>query len=155
MLRALLGWLFPPAPTVEDSVFGRLRFQEMSDPATSYWEGTSVFAPTGAEVEVFVDAGAEGPGENQRELYRTIEARYAETRAALTPLLERAYRDWIEREPPADVWAAFTLGSVSVRRVVRPGIEWELVYECRDDEEHTFTALMRDWQPDPEIRIDG
>ena len=155
MLRDLMRRLFPPAPTLDDPVFGRLRFQATPDPARSYWEGTATFAPVGGEVEVFVDAGIEGPGERQRLLYRSIEARYAELRAALAPLLERAYREWIEREPPADVWSAFTLGAVAVPRSEAPGMEWELVYDCRDDEDHTFTASMRDWRPDSEIRIDG
>jgi hypothetical protein len=127
----------------------------MRDGGKSYWEGTGFFTPTGGSIEYFIDASEEGPGEEQRTLYKRIEARYAELLAGLAPLFAESYREWCHDEPPADIWSVFAVGSVSVPRVESREMEWELAFDCRDDAEHTFTALMRGWEPRGPIRIDG
>jgi hypothetical protein len=155
VLRALWNQFFPPPRITRDPDFGRLLFSSMPDPDKSYWEGEVYFQPARAKVEVFVDAGEEGPGQPQRDFYRTLEARYDSVQASVAPVLARAYADWLDRAPPDDVFRVFTLSSLSIPRREAPDSEWDMSFECGDDREHLFTVQLRRWTPNEEVGIDG
>ena len=155
MLRNLIRRMLPSPLVIDDPTFGRLRFQRTHHSERSYWEGAGVFTPTGTNIEYFIDADEEGPGPEQRALYRVMQSRYPELRLTLTPLLVHAYREWCNEAPPPDIWGVFTLASLSVPRAESPAMHWEMTFDCRDDDEHIFTAVMLGWEVEGPIRIDG
>ena len=64
---------------VHDDFFGRLTYMKVPKGCTPYWEGRRIFAPTGLEVELFLDAPGEElpPSDAQRGFFLTVERRYA------------------------------------------------------------------------------
>ena len=87
ILRWLLAKLGPK--TLDDPLFGPIRFVRMRDPSESYWEGASVFAGTGTRIEYFIDADQAGPDDDQRAFVRAIAKEYPNVLKQLSPLLSR------------------------------------------------------------------
>ena len=147
---------FKPSPrrVVEDPVFGRLLYMHIKrDPSRSYWEGGGVFAPTGAQIEYFVNADEGGPGEGQRALYRQIAARWPELREVARRMLAENHREQFG-SALADVWEVYAFASVSIPVDESPEMEWELTFESKDDG-HLYTVEMTGWRPLPGVRMDG
>jgi hypothetical protein len=149
-LLALLG-----PKRIDDPVFGSLLFMKMSGGRPSYWEGKGVFPPLGAEIEYFVDAEESGPGEPQHRFWRELCDRYAPLAPVLEAQLAAAYSSWLRREPPPAIFRTFSLASVSIPASFSDAAEWDLSFDCRDDEEHLFTVPMKGWSPEGEVSVDG
>src|SRR5688500_3760535 len=108
-------WTEAAKPRLLDHpLFGTMRFQRGRGGRASYWEGEARFAPTGNELQVFIDAGEDGPGEPQMAFWRSLEARYQALWPALQVILANAYAGWIP-DPPPDIHAGdrFTLEFLS------------------------------------------
>lgn len=138
-----------------DPLFGSLLFMRMSGGRRSYWEGRALFPPLGAEIEIFVEAEEDGPGAPHHAAWRELCDRYAPLAPALEAKLAAAYASWFRRDAPAAIFRTFSLASVSVPASYSDAEEWELSFDCRDDEEHLFTVLMKGWSPDGDVRVDG
>ena len=133
-----------------DPVFGTIRPQRMPDEADSYWEAHEAppFAPTGESVMTFVDAGEEGPGPEQHEVLRQLEARYATLLPAIAATLLHELRFSTEPRFTSDnLWQHFALSSLHLPRRITPDAEWYLGYESPLDENHEWLVWMRSWTP--------
>jgi len=136
---------------IVDPVFGELLFMGKT---CQYWEGTCRFSPTGNEIEVFVDAGEEGPGEYQHSFYRLVESKFSEVLRSLRPALEEEYRIWMEEDLLHPFDSEFTLSSLSIPSGMEQPVRWEVTFDCQSDPEHLFTVAMIDWSPES-VTVDG
>ena len=133
---------------MNDPLFGGIRFQK-----ADFWQGCVYFAPAGKQVEAFIDGGAAGPGERQREFYRELERRYPSLAVPIGDLLHDTFANWKEDFPRARIWDEFELTAISIPDVGDGQLEWELSYSCASDD-HSFDVQMRGWRPQ-EISING
>jgi hypothetical protein len=133
---------------IDDPFFGSLRYQR-----AGFWEGKKRLEPLGAEIEVLIDAGDEGPSEAHREFYRQVEARYGEIEPRIEKTLFDELRRWDDGAPAAGIRDEFPLESMDVPRADASPLEWELVYPSKTTG-HYFSVSMRDWEP-VRVRVDG
>jgi hypothetical protein len=141
---------------IEDPVFGSLRFMRMPDPRKSYWEVAARFRGLSeAPIELFIDADETGPKDQQRILYARMADKFEVILGLTLVELERAYSQWFQRQPPAELSARFSLESLSVPSMEADTMEWELCFSCSDDSEHLFTVEFVGWKPTGNVSIDG
>jgi hypothetical protein len=152
MLKSLIGRFKPKR--VNDPVFGSLVFMRMADPETSYWEGSSIFRPTGRAIEYFIDADEDGPSESQRQFYASVQERYDQLVAVVRPALVRSAEKWFKAGLPLDLGDAFTLSSLSIPRTGAEPLAWELSFQFATNPLLLFTVAMIDWRPGG-VRVDG
>jgi hypothetical protein len=138
---------------VDDPVFGDLYFVRMRAPSRSYWEGRGLFPATGSSVAYSIEAGEEGPGEAQRELYRRIAANYTELTRVIAPVLRREYEACMAAPASADIAGFFRLDALSVPPCESPTMEWDMDFSCMEDNDFLFTVSFRGWQPTGEISV--
>lgn len=127
---------------IDDPVFGRLRFQRAAD----FWEGFVDFAPTGSRIEVLIDAGADGPDEDQRQTLDELCARYQDVAgpARQTIVRELALRHERNVSDPAE----FRLKLVCLNFPKSPdaGGTCDLSFDDETSGWH-YTVRLRNWQP--------
>jgi hypothetical protein len=147
LLEKLLGKLRPLE--LEDEFFGPLVYMKMPRGKISYWEARRAFSPTGAEVELFLDAPApeQPPDATQREFFAEVERRYAELMSAVEPLLRSAYERWRDEPLTGALDEEFTLGSFSIPHAPMAGARWEMTFDSRSDDEHLFSIEMEGGRP--------
>jgi hypothetical protein len=141
----------------EDVFFGRLVYMKMPKGKVSYWEAKRAFAPTGGEVELFIDAPApeQPPDAVEREFFAAVERRYPELMSAVEPVLRSAYEGWRDEPLPGAVDEEFTLGSFSIPHAPMADARWEMSFDSRSDSEHLFSIEMEGETPTGEVSIDG
>jgi hypothetical protein len=133
---------------IQDPFFGNLRYQ-----SAGFWEGRKRLEPIGADVEVTIDAGEEGPCEANREFYRQLEARYPELEPKIERILFEELKTWDDEAPSGGIREEFTLEGVDVPRVDASPLEWEIIYPSKTTG-HFFSVRMNGWEP-VEVRVDG
>jgi hypothetical protein len=138
---------------IEDPVFGDLCFVRMRAPSRSYWEGRGLFPATRSSVAYSIEAGEEGPGEAQHEVYRRIAANYAELCSLIAPVLRREYEACMIEPAPSDIEGIFRLDALSVPRTESAAMEWDMDFSCAEDNDYLFTVSFRGWRPTGEISV--
>lgn len=133
---------------IDDPFFGRLRYQR-----AGFWEGKKRLDPLGAEIEVTIDAGEEGPAEAHREFYRQLEARYAELEPRIAKVLFEELMRWEDEPPAGGMRDEFSLEGIDVPRADASTLEWELFYPSKTTG-HFFCVRMNGWEP-VGVRVDG
>ena len=118
MLNELLDLIRPVF--ISDPVFGRLRFQRVG-----FWEGSIVFPPGGATVEVLLDGGVGGPIEEQRSFLRVLTEKYPSLWPKVEVALERSLVDW---QP--DGKQEYRLVAIDIPLTALSGQECHLGYEA-------------------------
>jgi hypothetical protein len=126
--------------TIVDPVFGTLRQEQ------SKWTGEVRFSPAGKVVFVNVEAGDEGPSEDQRAFYRRVEVKYPE----LAEPVEQALLKLVESAGAGPVSEAhfddFTLDMVGINGHSGGPVTWDLWFGWAYDPERVLTLYMEDWR---------
>lgn len=130
---------------VQDDFFGRITDMRMPKDRTSYWEARRVFAPTGREIEVFIDAPApeQPPQQVQREFFSAVENRFKEVLAACETILRPKFEEWVGRPLSGAFDREFTMTSFSIPYATLEQATWEASFESKTDENHLFTVTLQ------------
>ncbi len=139
-LKAKIG------PTeLTDPVFGTIVY------AGGYWEGAGTFT-TGDEIEWFVDAPAEGPGEAQHQVFASIGRRYPELFQAVDVVLSRSIAEW---EPTAltPLSQHVRLVAISIPAAESPTMEWDMSFESTLPGSPYFIVKLKGWAPTGEVEV--
>ena len=134
---------------VEDPTFGKLVYR----PGTRAWEGAVEPAFAEYEVGLLVEADESGPVERQRDFYRELTARYSELHNTIEDILLEQLQNWDPSIGRDEIWARFTLESMSVPRLSGDDRKWELCYTLSEDP-HYFCVMFDDWNVEG-VRVDG
>lgn len=128
LLKELRLRLHPPA--LQDAHVGRLVYMYTPrDPSRSYWEGEWVFPPSQTKVAIILPGSIAGPSDAGRAFYLTLPARFDQLMPHVRPVLDRVFREWVNRSVNVEVWQDVTLGGFSVEdRGVAP-TTWEVTFE--------------------------
>lgn len=134
----------------DDPIFGRMLY--MGD-RLRYWEGIAKFAPTGVNVDVFVDGSSDDDMKQQRELFKNICEEWSSLRDPIGEMLQESCRER-GRELLADsVWDQFQVSSLSVPKSGLDSAEWEISFSARS-EDHLLSVNMKGRRP-LRVAIDG
>jgi len=141
---------------VQDDFFGRITYMRMPKGRISYWEAKRVFAPTGREIEVFIDAPApeQAPQQLQREFFLSVENRFKELLAASEAILRPQFEEWVRRPLSEPLEREFTMASFSIPCAALDHATWEVSFESKTDENHLFTVTLHGLAA-TDVTIDG
>ena len=90
----LKSWLSPTRRGDKD--FGSLLYVHASDtPDGSFWEGESVFSPTGTAVTICLPGDESGPTPESREFYLGLPMRFEQIIAACRPRIAKVFQEWL------------------------------------------------------------
>ncbi len=130
---------------IEDDFFGHLTYMQMPKGSISYWEAERTFAPTGRDVELFIDAPSpkQPPDELQRKFFRTVERRYESILSAVETVLRPQFEEWFDKPLSVPFTQEFTMGSFSIPHVMGDEAEWDMSFDSRTDAGHLFTVYLR------------
>ncbi|WP_285608087.1 hypothetical protein [Geothrix edaphica] len=141
---------------VDDSFFGRITYMKVHTANASYWEAKRSFAPTGREIELFIDAPApeQPPNTLQRQFFENVESRFIEIAAAAEYVLRPLFEKWTHQplSNPFDV--EFTLTSFSIPCVAFDNADWEMSFESKTDENHLFSVAFSGMNA-TKVSVDG
>lgn len=146
--------LFKSFPLLHDPFFGPLRFSKGTKQRTGYFEGRGMFAPTGRPIEYFIHSQQDGPSEEQRMFYRSLQADFAKHLVHIEPLIVDAFRNWQPAFAIQDFSQEFTLLAVTIPQLDRSPVEWDLSFSTVHDLDHDITIYFQDQRP-IHILIDG
>lgn len=135
-------------PETQHPLFGRIVYQ-----GDNTWElGKAAFPPVGHDVEVIIQAGAEGPSEAHVRFWRELIERWPALQKACEPILRQALAGWIDTPERGDIWARVDVESLTVYPETPPD-HWELMFWC-EEAGHWPTFVMRGWTP-ADCFVDG
>lgn len=120
----------------------------------AYWEGKGFFQPLNREIEYFIDAGKEGPTEEQVAFYKEVENRYEELLKQARVIFDRECGEWLSRDVIEQYEKPYILSSLSIPRMDERPLQWEMSYDCALDVDHLFSVQLRDWHAEG-VTIDG
>ena len=132
---------------IDDPVFGALLYMG------GYWEGAGNFPALNENIEWFVDADENGPGESQKELFFTISKKYKETENKVFKVLVNEIEQWVKPDPSPELSKVLRLTSISIPSEETPGMVWELVYESSLRGNPYFAVAMKGWEPTGSIEV--
>ena len=129
---------------VADEFFGRLTYMKMPKGRVSYWEATRTFAPSGREIELFVDApGPELlPNESQRQFFLTVEGHYSGIVASVEAVLRPQFEAWCRAPLALPFEREFTLTSFSIPNMALADAQWEMSFDSHTDQNHLFSVSL-------------
>ena len=128
-------------PERRHPVFGRIVYQD-----DNTWErGQAFFPPVGHDIEVLIDAGPDGPGDEHLRYWSELAARWPALTQACEPLLRKSLAGWITTPERGDLWSRLKLESLDVFPGSPPD-EWELAFWC-EEASHWPTLTMAGWTP--------
>ena len=142
--------------TIEDKVFGTLRLETYGKNRPTSWLTEHLFfGPTGREISCSIDAGPDGPTEEQQAFFQKIEQNCYSLRGALIPVLEDEFRNWKPDFKIQDFDAEFWLVGLSIPELGKQTVEWEWSFETVHDDNHMLTIHMHGNIPQAGVRFDG
>ena len=122
-------WLSPPK--IIDPVFGKLVFMHVQKhPERSYWEGEWKLSESGRSVGISLCGGEEGPSEDSRRFYLNLPARIDQIVERCRPSLARVFREWLNKELPADVFSELKLTRFDVDDPKGHPLHWTVMFEA-------------------------
>lgn len=145
---------FKSPPLVHDPFFGPLRFMKGAKHRTSYFEGTGLFAPTGQTIEYFIHSEEDGPSEDQRAFYRSLQADFVNYLVRIEPLIVDEFRNWHPDFIIQDFAQEFILLAVTIPQLDTFPVEWDMSFSTVHDQDHDITIYFQDQKP-IHILIDG
>jgi hypothetical protein len=121
----------------DDPVFGSMLY--MGD-ELKYWEGKAHFAPTGTEIEVFVDGTSEDSMSQQHGFYESVCQRWSEWSAQITAKVR------LEAEP--DSRGNLQVSSMSIpKSQLIDDTEWEVSFSTQSSG-YFYTVQMKGANPE-------
>lgn len=129
----------------QDEFFGRLIYMKAPKGRISYWEARRVFASTGREIELFIDAPSheQPPHQVQREFFSAVESRFKEILAATETVLRPQFEEWARQPLSEPFELEFTMTSFSIPYTTLDQATWEASFELKTDANHLFTVALR------------
>lgn len=144
-----------PEQTFEDDTFGTLTFIEIKrKPENNYFEGSGLFTPSGNEIEYFITASIEGPTQEQKEFFETIQKDYSDISKKCAAAIENEFRNWKEDFKITDFDSEFTLVAITIPDLSNKPVDWNLAFETEHDENHQFTVYFKDFEIES-VGVDG
>ena len=129
---------------LDDKFFGHLTYMKMPKGRISYWEAKKVFAPTGHEIELFIDAPApeQPPDEIQHQFLMSIESKYGEILVAVETVLRPQFEEWSRKTLSETFGDEFTMTSFSIPHAALHDAQWEMSFESKTNAQHLFTVSI-------------
>lgn len=150
----LLEFLFGKTKSIEDAFFGRLLFLDSKDKTESYFEGRRHFKPIDKDIDLAIYADFLGPTEQQRKFFSQIEEYYSKLIEKIKPLINDEFQDWQPDFMIKNFEKEFTPIYITIPRLTKKEMKWELAFNTIHDLNHTITITLRNFEP-IEILIDG
>lgn len=124
---------------MDDEFFGRLVSMR------SYWEAKRRFAPTGTEIELFIDAPGhqQPPNQQQRDFFAWVERDYGDIIKNVDRVARPVYEQWLRKAIDGPFETEFTLGSFSIPLPTDGPAQWQIYFDSRSDEEHILIVDLR------------
>ena len=148
-LKTMFKWLtkqFAPKK-LNDPVLGSLLYMG------GYWEGEGYFPATGNQIEWFVDANENGPGEPQRQLLHEINKRYSELETVAFEAMLEHIVEWVKPKPTPSLSEVLKLTAISIPSTETPDMKWTLMYESSLRGEPCFDVEMIEWKPSGNVEV--
>lgn len=134
---------------IQDEVFGELTIDK------GFVSGCDCFfKPLDKNIECLIDAGENGPNEEQRNFYKSIEQNYPLLRQKIVPIMLDTFQNWKEDFEIKDFDSEFSLSSISLPKIDATPVVWQVCYSSIHDD-HDFTIKVVDLNPEDRIAIDG
>lgn len=149
-------FLFKKDVVLQDAFFGAMLFHEnRREPANNYFECARDFAPIGKQIELGVQGDVEGPSKAQKDFFNRIEAQYASLTLKFAPILEDVFRNWQPDFQIVDFKSEFEPVYLDLPRCTSHPVVWRIVFESSHDGNHHFSVTVHDFEPQPDVHIDG
>ncbi len=139
--------LFKKPVTLQDSFFGQLHWMGSKDPSKKYFIGSGMFAPTKETIEYIIEAEASGPTTAQHEFYQYIQTNYDALIEKAIPLIEKEFRQDMEEFKIRNFKKEFKVSSLTIPRLERTPLDWDMSFESIGDEKHFFLIDFKDFEP--------
>ena len=134
--------------TLDDPVFGKMRFQKVG-----FWEGKVQFKPLSSEVEVLIDADPDGPTEEQRRWFKEIEGRYSSFLPQIIDAAMPRIREWNKELTKDKMLSELKLETISVNKCAQGKHEWDITFHS-ESLEHWVNVAFTEWAG-TQATIDG
>ncbi|MDR2911287.1 MAG: hypothetical protein LBV47_08005 [Bacteroidales bacterium] len=150
-----LDFLFGKKRRVENDFFGTMLFFEIKkEPHKSYFECKRHFKPAGKAIEMAINGDMSGAMEKQTTFFKRIEDNYGAICRAIAPLVESEFKNRNSDFRLADFDKQFEPVYLVLPRCETAPVEWEISFETKLDDEHSFTVTMSGFEA-KHILIDG
>ncbi|MBB6329027.1 hypothetical protein FHS59_004691 [Algoriphagus iocasae] len=124
------------------------------DKSKNYYECNRQFHPKGSEIELGVEGDENGPKQNQKDFFLSIEKKYDEIVISIGPKIEVEFKNWKEDFRIKDFKKEFRPVYMFLPRCDKQPITWEIAFESDHDLNHLFTVKMKDMSA-IKVSIDG
>jgi hypothetical protein len=143
VLEFLKDLMFPI--TMDHPFFGQIRYLR----SVEWWETERHEEGFSGALSLVIEAGPEGPTEEQVRFYQEVLAWYRRGHPELQPILRDLWSNWSEEggeEPPADLRSHHHLAGLTIPRQPFPieEAEWSISVQPTYDD-HQFTFQMKGW----------
>ncbi len=131
--------------TIQDEVFGKIILNELKDENRNFFYGHVDFSSNDKNIEVFIKTkNKDLPTNEQRDFYKKLQSGYPEISEKIKKIFESELKI-----------ADFKLVSIDVPYFVNSPLVWEMNFESSADEDHMFTVVFEDFEPQNGIVVDG
>jgi hypothetical protein len=131
----------------QDPIFGSMLY--VGD-RSKYWEAKVKFAPTGSEIEIFVDGSARDDMKQQHEFFKKLSEEWPSLREQVERILQVKSR---EMNPKSQrVENQFRLSSITIPKGSIDSAEWEISFSGAAGE-HPFLYSVRMKGREPQLAV--
>jgi hypothetical protein len=140
---------FKKPAKVQDEVFGEMTIEK------GLINAACLFLPLNAIIECNLESNENGPTDDQRAFYKSIEQNYSQLRAKIVPIMQDTFRNWKEDFEIIDFDKEFTLTYISLPAIDSKPVQWEISYTSVHDLNHNFNIIVNDLTPENDVAVDG
>ena len=145
--------LFKKKQKFVDELFGELGYTTFRDKSKNFYEGTITVDKQ--QCGITLDADENGPTIEQKEFFREICDKYPSLKKdILLPFLNKELEEWTENNQILDFDKEFELDGISLPVIKGRPVNWTLTLSSTMIQ-HWVTIDFVEWQPQPDVLIDG
>ena len=139
------------ARTISDELLGTLSFHETNH----VWFGKVVFEPQNKEIDISLRGNETGFESGQKSIYKEIKDRWTSLKETVEPKMQATLVSWFDMDEKgqpsqSDIWNKVNLIALFIESVDRSNDNWqdfELVFDVKNEREHSLVVHIKDWHP--------
>ena len=134
---------------IQDEVFGELNLRK------GFISAKCAFKPLNLKIFCILRTYDNNPSPEQRLFFQSIVQNYTELRQKLIPVMLDTFKESKQDFEINDFDKEFTLISISLPIINNESVVWEICFSSIHDYNHTFTIIVKDFEPENGVVIDG
>jgi hypothetical protein len=155
---SFLSQLFGKKTIIQDEVFGILVLDSRKSDDCHFLNESLFFTPIGQEISCSVEAGPQGPTENQRVFFQKVLTDYGQLISQIKPLIEVELSVFQGRSKTIEIMdfeQECQLVGINIPQIISSPVRWSWSFETIHDPNHMATIYMIGHSSQTGVQFDG